>query len=418
MGRIGHPNQSRSVGGKESITSELYRRRHDRATKQLHEARSSPHPPPLLQSKTKTQNPLPTPHPTPHLLLLLRRRELAGAGAGAGAVGAPLHAPQGAGQHLLASPRALDAVARRAGVGPGDTVLEVGPGTGNLTVRLLALARRVVAVEVDPRMVDALRDRVSRLGLLDRLTVISGDAMKTEFPEFDLCVANIPYGISSPLIGKLLFGPCHFRSATLLLQKEFARRLVAVPGDSEYNRLAANVRLVANVELLMDVSKKDFIPCPKVDSSLVKIRPKAEVPAVDLDEWLAFTRTCFSKKNKTLGAIFKQKKKIIELFRRSHSERQEDNRRVNGGCDDLDDDGEDDDDGYAGSKIEEKVGEDASEVSLFKKKIVGILNAGDLARSDLQNYLMKSCCICFSFSTKRVYCFISKACKISSLLQQ
>ncbi|XP_020095848.1 ribosomal RNA small subunit methyltransferase, mitochondrial [Ananas comosus] len=280
------------------------------------------------------------------------------------------------GQHLLASPRALDAVARRAGVGPGDTVLEVGPGTGNLTVRLLALARRVVAVEVDPRMVDALRDRVSRLGLLDRLTVISGDAMKTEFPEFDLCVANIPYGISSPLIGKLLFGPCHFRSATLLLQKEFARRLVSVPGDSEYNRLAANVRLVANVELLMDVSKKDFIPCPKVDSSLVKIRPKAEVPAVDLDEWLAFTRTCFSKKNKTLGAIFKQKKKIIELFRRSHSERQEDNRRVNGGCDDLDDDGEDDDDGYARSKIEEKVGEDASEVSLFKKKIVGILNAG------------------------------------------
>lgn len=147
------------------------------------------------------------------------------------------------------------------------------------------------------------------------LQVICKDAMKTEFPQFDIVVANIPYGISSPLVVKLIYGENPFRSATLLLQKEFARRLLAKPGDSEFNRLAVNVKLVADVEFVMDLSKRDFLPCPKVDSSVVIIRPKAEIPNVNLDEWWAFTRTCFSKKNKTLGASFKQKKKVTELLK-------------------------------------------------------------------------------------------------------
>lgn len=133
-------------------------------------------------------------------------------------------------------------------------------------------------------------------------------------------MANIPYGISSPLVVKLVYGAIPFRSATLLLQKEFARRLLAKPGDSEYNRLAVNVKLVADVEHVMDVSKRDFVPCPKVDSSVVIIRPKKEVPDVNLDEWRAFTRTCFGKKNKTLGATFKQKKKLMELMHSNSEE--------------------------------------------------------------------------------------------------
>ncbi|XP_072952055.1 ribosomal RNA small subunit methyltransferase, mitochondrial-like [Typha angustifolia] len=290
-----------------------------------------------------------------------------------------LHKPRG--QHLLTNPRILDAIVRLAGVGPTDTVLEVGPGTGNLTVRLLASAHRVVGIEVDHRMVDALRRRISDIGLDHRLDVITGDAVKTQFPEFDLCVANIPYGISSPLIGKLLFGQCCFRSATLLLQKEFARRLLAMPGDSEYNRLAANVRLVADVELLMDVSKKEFVPCPKVDSSLVRIRPRAgHPPPVDLAEWLAFTRTLFTKKNKTLGAIFKQKKKIAELFeisqidsKGSRDAGENDGSRSNiARFDDFDDNHGD----PMEINVEEKEGVDALEVGPFKEKIIRILNSG------------------------------------------
>ncbi|WOL15161.1 hypothetical protein Cni_G23942 [Canna indica] len=303
-----------------------------------------------------------------------RRKRNATGGSGGEPWDRSFRLDKGRGQHLLTNPRVLDSIARVACLRPSDTVLEIGPGTGNLTARLLQSARRVVAVEIDPRMVDSVLARASSIGLDDRLTVVTGDALKTDFPEFDICVANIPYGISSPLIAKLLFEsgrPCSFRSAVLLLQKEFARRLLATPGDSEFNRLAANVRLVATVELMMDVSKKDFLPSPKVDSSLVRIQPKNDVPDVDLDEWLAFTRTCFSKKNKTLGAIFKQKKKIAELHSRSKSEGRASKINVDEAADEdviNDNDDENDD-------SDNLLEQDVSEISLFKEKIVWILKS-------------------------------------------
>ncbi|MCD7462030.1 Ribosomal RNA small subunit methyltransferase, mitochondrial [Datura stramonium] len=219
------------------------------------------------------------------------------------------------GQHLLMNPRVLNSIVQKSNILPTDTVLEIGPGTGNLTLKLLEVAEKVIAIEIDKRMVEILHNRVSERGLQDRLTVICQDALKTEFPRFDLMVANIPYGISSPLVAKLVYGKNSYRSGTLLLQKEFARRLLANPGDSEFNRLAVNVKLVADVEFVMNVSKKDFLPCPKVDSSVVKIHPKVEIPEVDYEEWCAFTRTCFTKKNKTLGAIFKQKRMLMELMK-------------------------------------------------------------------------------------------------------
>ncbi|KAJ3681656.1 hypothetical protein LUZ60_014229 [Juncus effusus] len=222
-----------------------------------------------------------------------------------------LHRPRG--QHILTNPRILDTIVRLSEVRTEDSVLEVGPGTGNLTVRLLGAARHVTAVEIDERMVEALKERVDKLGLSHKLTVIKGDAMKAEFPHFDTCVANIPYQISSPLIAKLLFGPYKFRTATLLVQKEFAQRLTAVPGYSEYNRMAANVNIVSNVKRILDVSKRDFVPAPKVDSSLVSIKPKEDlglVPKVDLKEWLGFTRVCFSLQNQFFHLILIKLQKI------------------------------------------------------------------------------------------------------------
>ncbi|KAL2497701.1 Ribosomal RNA adenine dimethylase family protein [Abeliophyllum distichum] len=216
------------------------------------------------------------------------------------------------GQHLLTNPRVLESIVRTSRIKPEDTVLEIGPGTGNLTLKLLEVAKKVVAVEIDKRMVEILCKRTAEGGLRDRLNVICSDALKTDFPQFDLVVANIPYGISSRLLAKLVFGTKlnPFRSATLLLQKEFARRLLAKPGDSEFNRLSVNVKLLAEVEFIMDVSKNDFLPRPKVDSSVVKVYPKNVIPDVNLEEWWAFTRTCFNKKNKTLGATFKAKEEV------------------------------------------------------------------------------------------------------------
>jgi 18S rRNA (adenine1779-N6/adenine1780-N6)-dimethyltransferase len=200
--------------------------------------------------------------------------------------------------------------------------------------------------------------------------------VEVEFPEFDVCVANIPYGISSPLIAKLLFGPYRFRTATLLLQKEFARRLVATPGDGEYNRLAANVRLVADVRLLMDVSKRDFVPMPRVDSSLVEIRPRGIAPGVDVSEWLAFTRVCFGQKNKTLGAIFKQKRMVMELLGRS--------QRAEGcaggvSLGALDGDSGEDDCGETDDGSNRVVGSSEEEVAAFKERIAGALDTAELA---------------------------------------
>ncbi|KAJ0869070.1 putative 18S rRNA (adenine(1779)-N(6)/adenine(1780)-N(6))-dimethyltransferase [Helianthus annuus] len=224
--------------------------------------------------------------------------------------------------------------------------------------------KKVVAVEVDNRMVEILHTRVSESGLREKLTIICKDALKADFPDFDLVVANIPYGISSPLVAKLVFGGYSFRGATLLLQKEFATRLLANPGDSEFNRLAVNVKLVADVEHVMNVSKKDFVPIPKVDSSVVKIRLKTEIPDVNLNEWWAFTKTCFGKKNKTLGATFRQKKKVAELLNLSLTS--VDGDVVQRECCNESDDGED------------ECNILGTDVNLFKEKLVGILRTAGL----------------------------------------
>ncbi|XP_050375715.1 ribosomal RNA small subunit methyltransferase, mitochondrial [Argentina anserina] len=276
------------------------------------------------------------------------------------------------GQHLLTNQRILDSIVRRSDIKPTDTVLEIGPGTGNLTLKLLEAANRVVAFEIDKRMVEVLHKRVAERGVGGRLTVVCKDALKVKFPEFDLVVANIPYGISSPLVAKLVYGERQFRSATLLLQKEFARRLLAKPGESEFNRLAVNVSMVADVDFVMDVSKREFVLCPKVDSSVVIIRPKAEVPDVNLDEWCAFTKACFGKKNKTLGATFRQKKKVVELLRLSEmtNSNAETGNYIASNC--VGDEEESDEEEECSSACLEIGG-----ASSFKEKLMGVLKSAD-----------------------------------------
>ncbi|WOH00442.1 hypothetical protein DCAR_0519802 [Daucus carota subsp. sativus] len=282
------------------------------------------------------------------------------------------------GQHLLTNQRVLDSIVQKSDIRSTDTVLEIGPGTGNLTLKLLEVAKHVIAVEIDKRMIEILNKRVAECGFEHKITVINKDALKAEFSEFDLVVANIPYNISSPLLAKLLFGSSTFRSATLLLQKEFARRLLANPGDSDYNRLAVNVKLVADVQFVMDVSKRDFVPCPKVDSSVVMIFPKDDVPYKDLDEWGAFTKTCFTKKNKTLGATFKQKKKVMELYKLFNRRDLSEEEKSADGCSNdrcNDEDGEVKEDCSDEEACDQLSGLDTG-VSNFKDKIMAVLKSG------------------------------------------
>ena len=169
-------------------------------------------------------------------------------------------------------------------------MLEIGPGTGNLTLKLLETAKKVVAVEHDPRMVVELQKRIAGTDFQPKLTLIHSDVLKLELPFFNLCVANIPYQISSPLVFKLLSHPSRFRCAVLMVQREFAQRLCAKPGDELYCRLSVNTQLLAKVDHLMKVSKNSFRPPPKVDSSVVRIEPLNPPTPVNFVEWDGLVR--------------------------------------------------------------------------------------------------------------------------------
>jgi 18S rRNA (adenine1779-N6/adenine1780-N6)-dimethyltransferase len=126
----------------------------------------------------------------------------------------------------------VNSIVAKAAVKPTDVVLEIGPGTGNMTVKLLEAAKAVVAVEVDPRMVAELQKRVAESAQARALTIIYGDVLRTELPYFDVCVANVPYNISSAIVFKLLVHRPLFRAAVIMFQEEFALRLSARPGDA------------------------------------------------------------------------------------------------------------------------------------------------------------------------------------------
>ena len=216
------------------------------------------------------------------------------------------------GQHLLKNPMILNEIINKSGIKPTDIILEIGPGTGNLTMLLLEASKKVIAIELDPRMVAQLLKRVAVSEYQNKLQLIQGDILKQKLPFFDLCVANIPYQISSPIVFKLLSHRPLFRAAILLIQREFAMRLIAKPNTEFYCRLSVNVQLLSKVEHIMKVSKKNFVPPPKVESSVVRIEPKHPLPNINFIEWDGLLRICFSRKNKTLGAIFKQKK-ILDM---------------------------------------------------------------------------------------------------------
>lgn len=211
------------------------------------------------------------------------------------------------GQHILKNPLVAQGIVDKAQIKPSDVVLEVGPGTGNLTVKILEQARSVVAVEMDPRMAAELTKRVQATLQQKKLDILLGDFIKTELPYFDVCISNTPYQISSPLIFKLLALPNPPRVAILMFQREFALRLLARPGDALYCRLSANVQMWANVTHIMKVGKNNFRPPPQVESSVVRVEIKKPRPQIDFGEWDGLLRICFVRKNKTIAAGFKSK---------------------------------------------------------------------------------------------------------------
>ena len=196
-----------------------------------------------------------------------------------------------------------DSVIRRqvgfASLGPDDVVLEIGPGLGNLTEELVRTGAKVVAVEQDP---DFCRFLKKRFG--DRLQLVQADAVKAFLPEFNKVVSNLPYQISSPITFKLL--DVGFDVAVLMLQREFAERMIAKPATSDYGRLSVGVYFRAECEIMLDVSRSSFWPQPKVDSCVVKLVPKTPPFKVkDEDVFYRVTQAVFSHRRKMISNSLK-----------------------------------------------------------------------------------------------------------------
>jgi 16S rRNA (adenine1518-N6/adenine1519-N6)-dimethyltransferase len=189
--------------------------------------------------------------------------------------------------------------------GPGDTVLEIGPGQGALTRHLSASADRLILVELDDSLAAALvREYADR----PHVTVVHADFMSLDLHDIvddphELCViGNIPYNLTTPIIFRLLERALRPRRIVLMIQREVADRILAPAGGGEYGALSVGVRSVARVERLFHVGRGSFRPPPRVDSSVIRIEPLVPPPlsAAEEADLRTLTRVAFSWRRKQL----------------------------------------------------------------------------------------------------------------------
>jgi len=204
-------------------------------------------------------------------------------------------------QNFLISDEVLRFMASR---GKGR-VLEIGPGLGFLTEKLAKVCDKVVAVEMDKDLVNILKQEYD----FDNVEIVCDDFLKFEDKNFDTVVSSIPYAISSQITFKLF--EMNFESATILYQKEFAKRFVSKPGEDDYSRLSVMSKIYSEIEILKDVPPSAFYPEPKVWSSIVNIKldKKFEINEVFEDT----VRALFTHRNKIVhGAIYHSR----DIFRK------------------------------------------------------------------------------------------------------
>lgn len=212
------------------------------------------------------------------------------------------------GQNFLVDLHVLDKILRAADIGPEDICIEIGPGIGSLTQALAEQAGRVIAVEIDTRLIPILEEN---LAAYDNIAIVQADFMELALPDFlreqgvdrpVKVVANLPYYITTPLIMRLFESGIPLDSVTVMVQEEVARRMQAGPGTKDYGALSMAVQYYAEPSIKAFVPPNCFIPRPGVGSAviLLKRRPEPRVAVQDPAQMFAMIRAGFGQRRKTL----------------------------------------------------------------------------------------------------------------------
>ena len=235
------------------------------------------------------------------------------------------------GQNFLISEDAVDSIVASAEITKQDLIIEIGPGLGTLTQRLIEKAGKVVCVELDTRMVNIITERFA---LYDNIEIINEDVLKvnlqeliqTQKQEHNLTsakvVANLPYYITTPIIMKLLEDKLDIQSITIMIQKEVAQRLVAKPGDNLSGAITYGIHYYTEPESITEVPHDAFIPAPEVDSQVIKLNIRKNTPVQVEDETKLFQiiKQAFMQRRKTLtnalsnGTFFASKQEVEQML--------------------------------------------------------------------------------------------------------
>jgi 16S rRNA (adenine1518-N6/adenine1519-N6)-dimethyltransferase len=205
------------------------------------------------------------------------------------------------GQHFLTDMSVVEKMVRRAGVKPGERVLEIGPGLGVLTRALLEAGAKVTCVELDRDLADYIEE------MIPQVTLIRGDALRQNWAQIVgespmTVVANLPYNVGTPLVIQMLEHRELFKSINVMLQKEVVDRMLAGPGSKTYGALSVQVQAVCEPSFLVSVPPESFHPAPKVQSSVIRLNP-LEHPRAG--------RAGVKRLNRVVRASFSQRRKVL-----------------------------------------------------------------------------------------------------------
>lgn len=234
------------------------------------------------------------------------------------------------GQHFLVNPRVLDKIVAAAEITKEDVVLEVGPGTGNLTKKLAEKAKRVIAIEKDRRLIGFLKNKLSEnSAIAGKSEIIESDILKLNSRHSHAIrklasqpykiVANIPYYITSRFLRTVFEKWPKPKLIVLTIQKEVAQRIAAKP--PKMNLLAVSVQFFSEPKIVGHISKENFRPRPKVDSAVIKLMPKEKLPTGDIEKFFKIAKAGFSQKRKLLignlsGKLKLEKNILLEIFKK------------------------------------------------------------------------------------------------------